>query len=105
MFQRVFPGQRWARQRKTGIDNIAAHFEGVIQIRCHSTFWCFLREAWLYLWYRPKNALSIRYWAFVLGSLVIPPKILRRMADAYQASRTRKIASGIQTINAANTAS
>jgi glycosyltransferase involved in cell wall biosynthesis len=105
MFSRVFAGKRWERQRKVGIDNIAAHFEGIIQIRCHSTLWCFLREAWLYLWYRPQNALSIRYWAFAFGSLIIPPRLLRRMADAYQASRTHAMASTIQTINAAKTAS
>lgn len=96
MMQTVFAGQRWSRQRRVGIDNIARRAEGLVQIRCHSTLKIFLREAWLYLWYRPLNVLSPRYWFFAFGCLVMPPIILRRLVDGFRSryatsSRNAKI--------------
>lgn len=96
MMQRVFAGDRWKRQRMAGINNIGSHVEGLVQLRCHSTMKCFLREAWFYLWYRPVNALSIRYWFFSLGCLVMPPKVLRDLVDRYMAR-----VSGAQTADIA----
>jgi glycosyltransferase involved in cell wall biosynthesis len=99
----VFEGDRWKRHRKIAIDNIALHPEGVVQLRCHSTFRNFLREAWLYLWYRPKNFLSPKYWFFVMGCLVIPPRLLRRTVDKYMGLYTRPETAGLVTINGSKT--
>jgi glycosyltransferase involved in cell wall biosynthesis len=89
MLREVFPGKQWARQRRVGIDNITHHVEGLVQLRCHSTMKCFLREAWLYAAYRPLNLLSLRYWFFALGCLTMPPRMLRRLVDRHMAAYTQ----------------
>jgi len=99
MFEAIFTDPEWSRQRKVGVDNISRHVEGLIQIRCHSTFTIFVREAWLYLRYRPVNILTFRYWFFVLGCAVAPPRILRFMVDKYMSKVTKAQTVGIQSIN------
>lgn len=98
MLQQVFPGDRWARQRRLGIDNITGHVEGMVQLRKYSTLGCFLREAWLYLKYRPRNAFSVRYWFFAIGCLVTPPGMLRRLVDRFMPLVTRAGEADIKTI-------
>ncbi|HLI97522.1 MAG TPA: glycosyltransferase family 2 protein [Candidatus Baltobacteraceae bacterium] len=98
MLNSVFPGQEWKRQRSVGIDNIARHVEGLVQLRKYSTIGCFLREAWLYLKYRPLNGLSLRYWFFALGCLFTPPAVLRRLVDLLMPRVTKASAAEIQTI-------
>lgn len=105
MMQKVFPGKEWSRQRKTGIDNIASHVEGLVQLRCHSTMRCFLREAWLYAWYRPLNAISLRYWFFAVGCLALPPRTLRSLVDRYMISVSGARTTELSPINSANTPS
>jgi hypothetical protein len=105
MMRDVFQGERWSRQRKLGIDNIASHPEGLVQVRCHSTFRNFLREAWFYLWYRPKNAAWPKYWFFALGCLVMPRRLLRKTADKYMQLYTRPGAATFATINGSRTCS
>lgn len=100
MLSNVFPGERWARQRKVGIDNIAKHVEGLVQLRKYSTLKCFLREAYFYLKYRPVNAFSLRYWFFALGCLATPPAMLRRLVDALMPHMTNAKSAGIRTITA-----
>lgn len=105
MMRTVFAGPRWTRQRKLGIDNIGRHPEGLVQLRCHSTFRNFLRESWLYLLYRPRNAWLPAYWIFFLGCLVTPRKLLRKMVDRYIGIYTRSDRAGIVTISRSKTAS
>ena len=100
MMQSVFDGARWSRQRKTGIDNIARHVEGLVQLRKYSTLKCFVREAWFYLKYRPLNALSPRYWFFAVGCLATPPGLLRKLVDRLMPMVTKAQAANIQTIGA-----
>ena len=105
MMNVVFDGDRWKRQRTIGVDNIGSHPEGLVQVRCKTTFRNFVREAWLYLWYRPRNWVSVHYWMFAFGSLITPRKLLRRIVDRYTRLYTRSETSGIITINRSNTAS
>jgi glycosyltransferase involved in cell wall biosynthesis len=98
MLDNVFPGDEWKRQRRVGIDNIARHVEGVVQLRKYSTLRCYVREAWLYLKYRPLNALSLRYWFFAIGCLITPPALLRRLVDLLMPRVTKAASAGIQTI-------
>lgn len=104
MFQRVFEGKRWERQRKAGIDQIAGHFEGVVQIKCHSNYKWFAREAVLYAFYRPKSLLSPKFWAIMAASFVLPRKVLRKTADAYMKMLTRAAKPNVQAISASKTA-
>lgn len=95
MMDEVFAGKRWERTRRIGRDNIASHVEGMVQIRFSSTFGTWLREAWLYLLYRPANALSIKFWIFTFSCLLIPPRTLRRLVDRLIPIVTRRRAHGI----------
>lgn len=104
MLNNVFPGDRWARQRKVGIDNITRHVEGMVQLRKYSTLKCFVREACFYLKYRPLNALSLRYWFFALGCLLTPPAMLRRLVDQFMPRVTGAKSAGIRTIGATKSA-
>jgi glycosyltransferase involved in cell wall biosynthesis len=81
MFDAVFPGDRWSLPRRTGRDFVARNVEGLVQIRCYSRFRIFLREAWLHLWYRPRNIVTPKFWFFALGCLVMPPRALRSTVD------------------------
>ncbi|HLI94969.1 MAG TPA: glycosyltransferase family 2 protein [Candidatus Baltobacteraceae bacterium] len=81
MFERLYPDPQWSAQRKVGIDFLASRVEGLVQLRCHSTLQRFIREAWLYLRFRPANAASARYWFFALGCLCMPPRLLRKFVD------------------------
>jgi glycosyltransferase involved in cell wall biosynthesis len=103
MMKLVFPGNRWRRQRRLGIDNIAGRPEGLVQVRCHSTFKNFLREAFLYVWYRPKNLFSLKYWFFALGCLVMRRRALRWTVDRYMYLYTRPETAGIMTVNDSKT--
>jgi glycosyltransferase involved in cell wall biosynthesis len=96
MMRTVFPGENWKRQRKIGIDNISRHVEGVVQVRCHSTFGAFLYEAVSYLRYRPLNSLSLLYWAYAVGCMATPPALLRKFVDRYRLSAARTNPPGIK---------
>jgi glycosyltransferase involved in cell wall biosynthesis len=105
MMQNVFAGSEWKRQRTTGIDHIASHVEGLVQIRTYSTFQAFLSEALLHIKYRPRNLLSLRFWAFAVGCLVTPPTVLRKLVDRYKPAINKDQLADVTPISAVKASS
>jgi glycosyltransferase involved in cell wall biosynthesis len=84
MFERVFAGQRWARQRRVGNAHLAAHVEGLVQIRCSAGFVPFVREAAVLARRRPLNLVSPKFLAYVLFLAALPRRTTRRLVDRYK---------------------
>jgi glycosyltransferase involved in cell wall biosynthesis len=84
MFERVFAGRRWARQRRAGCAHLAAHVEGLVQIRCSAGFMPFAREAAILARRRPLNLISPKFLAYVLFLAALPRRTARRLVDRYK---------------------
>jgi glycosyltransferase involved in cell wall biosynthesis len=81
MFDEVFSGERYARQRRLGRDLIAGHVEGLVQVRCYAGLGAFFKEAGVLVRYRPANLASPKFWYYMLSLSVFPPRLIRRVVD------------------------
>lgn len=84
MFQTVFPEPRFNHVRKCGIDMMAGHCEGFLQIRNYGTLRQLIREVIVQVKYRPRNLASPRFWAYSLLCMAMPPRLLVPLTDAYK---------------------
>ncbi|MDO8566255.1 MAG: glycosyltransferase family 2 protein [Candidatus Moranbacteria bacterium] len=70
---------------------IASNYVGLVQIKSYAGMYFLLREIGYLLKYRISNILSVRFWFFSLGSIVVPGFLLGRMADYYKNRINSKI--------------
>ena len=95
MFNTVYHGRKYKEIRKTGIEQMAVNFVGLVQLKNYSTFKNLIREIFILLKLRPLNLLNLKFWFFSLGCLITPSFILRPIIDCYKekinARRIRKI--------------
>jgi glycosyltransferase involved in cell wall biosynthesis len=63
---------------------IASNYVGLVQIKSYAGMYFLLREIGYLLKYRISNILSVRFWFFSLGSIVVPSFLLGKMADYYK---------------------
>jgi glycosyltransferase involved in cell wall biosynthesis len=89
MFETVFPEERYARLRHVGIDHVARHAEGLVQIRCYARYRYFLREVAVMLRARPKNLISWKFLAYACALAVLPARLIIRAVDRYKPLVTR----------------
>ena len=85
---RKSPIRKWYKLLKNDsylINNfVARNYVGLVQIKNYGTFWQLLREIGLLIVYRPMNLLSIKFWFFALGTLLVPRVLLRKMVGMYR---------------------
>ncbi len=84
MFERVFAGPRWSRQRRAGCAHLANHVEGLVQIRCSAGFVPFAHEAAILARHRPLNLVSPKFLAYVAFLAVLPRRTARRLVDRFK---------------------
>jgi glycosyltransferase involved in cell wall biosynthesis len=65
-------------------DFVAVNYIGLAQIRNYSRFRNTLREIALLIKYRPKNLITPTFWFFALGSIIMPPFLLKPLVDWYK---------------------
>ena len=85
MFENNFPEDNFAKLKNYCIKNfVARNYIGLVQIRNYARYLYLLREIWYLLKYRPLNILSLRFWFFSLGCLIMPPLVLIPLTDWYK---------------------
>jgi len=84
MFKKVLKAKKYQKPREWGIDHICRNYVGLIQIKNYARFKIFLRESWLMVKYRPKNLISLQFWFYFLGLLIIPKSIMIPLVDNYK---------------------
>lgn len=85
MFESVFADKKFRRFKELGVNHMTQNYVGLAQIKNYGHLKDVIVDIKAMLWNRPKNAFSLRFWIFSLGSLLIPRFILRRSVDWYKA--------------------
>lgn len=84
MFNYVLSKRKYDSLRKLLINKVGTEIEGILQIKNYGQTKHYYREVLLYIKYRPKNLISIRFNIYVLGSLIIPKRILIKIISYYK---------------------
>jgi len=84
MFNTVYREKKYEEVRKTGIEQMAKNYIGLVQLKNYSTFKNLLREILILIKLRPINLLSPEFWFFALGTIIIPTVVLRRLVDFFK---------------------
>ncbi|MFH2021705.1 MAG: glycosyltransferase [Patescibacteria group bacterium] len=96
MYQTVFAGEKFAKQRIWGIKHMSTHFEGLVQIKNYGSYKYLLREIMVLLQSRWQNIFEVRFWFYTLLTLFIPKKILIAITDWY---KTKVMSQSLPKIN------
>ncbi|MHB1703233.1 MAG: glycosyltransferase [bacterium] len=84
MFNNIFNDKKYDNSRKLLINDSSKKIEGILQIKNFGKTKYYLREIIIYVKYRPKNLLSVKFWAYTLGSLIIPKWLLIKLISWYK---------------------
>ena len=84
MFNNIFNDKKYDNLRKLLINDSSKKIEGILQIKNFGKTKYYLREIMIYVKYRPKNLLSVKFWTYTLGSLTIPKRLLIRLISWYK---------------------
>ena len=84
MFNNIFNDKKYDNLRKLLINDSSKKIEGILQIKNFGKTKYYLREIIIYVKYRPKNLLSVKFWAYTLGSLIIPKWLLIKLISWYK---------------------
>lgn len=85
MFESVYAEPKFAAVRKQGIDFICGtNYEGLVQIATTASRRSAAREIRILARGRPRNLLNPEFWAYSVGTMALPPRFLRFLADQYK---------------------
>lgn len=85
MFDTVFAGNRYKRIREIAKDHMGQNYLGLVQLKNFADKDRILRrEILTMLKERPRNALSMKFWFFSLGTLLTPRTVLIWLVDHYK---------------------
>lgn len=98
MFQTVLKGKKFCKPREWGIDHICRNYAGLIQIKNYARWPLFFRESWLLVKYRPKNLLSLAFWAYFIALTLTPRFILIPLVDYYKQRVLSKKLTGVKLL-------
>lgn len=98
MFETVFAGPEFASVCAQGIDFICGtNYEGLVQIAATSSRRLTAREIRILATRRPRNMLNPKFWLYGIGTLAVPPHLLRILADQYKTRiLSRRVQAAIQ---------
>ena len=84
MLKTIYKEPRFKQVRSYGIDLMAGHCEGFIQIKSYGTMRQVLREIGVQIKYRPRNIISPRFIAYSLLCLGLPRGLVIRLTEIYK---------------------
>ncbi|HEX8923448.1 MAG TPA: glycosyltransferase, partial [Patescibacteria group bacterium] len=85
MIENIFPQSQYPKQNNYLIkDFIARNYVGLVQLRNYSHYRYVIREIYYLIKFRPLNLLSLQFWFFSLGTLIMPPSLLIPLVDWYK---------------------
>ncbi|MHB1663653.1 MAG: glycosyltransferase [bacterium] len=84
MFNYILNDKKYNNFKKILVDYSSKKIEGILQIKNFGQTKYYYREILLYIKYRPKNLISIRFWAYTFGSLFIPKRLLIKIISYYK---------------------
>jgi len=85
MFETVYSGYEYKEIKKQCIEFITTeNFAGLIQLKTSGSIRILLKEILILIRYHWLNIFDVRFWFFTLGSMLIPGRILRWLADNYK---------------------
>lgn len=86
MYQTVFSGPKFLKQRQWGVKHMATHFEGLVQIKNYSKDEYLLREIGVMVKSRWQNLFNIRFWFYSLITIFVPRGLLIKITDWYKST-------------------
>ena len=86
MYRTVFAGKEYEKQRKWGEEHILTNFMGLVQLKNYAKSGVLLKEIKILLRERRKNMLDLKFWFFVLGTVLTPRFILIPLVDWYKSN-------------------
>ena len=84
MLNTVYQGDKYQEVKKTAVNQVAANFIGLVQIKNYGTFQYLIREIFIMLRLHPLSILNLKFWFFSLGTIFIPRRILIWLVDNYK---------------------
>ncbi|MBI5873413.1 MAG: glycosyltransferase family 2 protein [Candidatus Omnitrophica bacterium] len=97
MFDTVFGGTEFKSLKEHCIkDFVATNYVGLAQVRNYGGFRCLLREISQLIKYRKANLLCIKFWVYSIGSIVIPPCLLKGLVKFFKKSINTKLLNNIR---------
>lgn len=80
MFETVFNGPEFKTLKERCIrDFVAVNYVGLAQVRNYGGFNALFKEILQLIRYRKANLLSLKFWVYSVGSILIPPYLLKRL--------------------------
>jgi glycosyltransferase involved in cell wall biosynthesis len=85
LYRHVFRTEESLPVAMMGIKNhMGRNYVGLVQIRNFGKFRYFLRELLILLRIRPKNLVSLKFWFYALGLLILPPRLCIWAVDNFK---------------------
>lgn len=98
MYKTVFSGKEYEKVRTWGIEHITTNFVGLIQIKNYAKRGILMKEIGILIRERKKNMLNMKFWFFVIGTILIPRPILVFMVDWYKTKISARLIVNIKFI-------
>lgn len=96
MYKNVFHEEKYRIIRLWGIDHIATHFVGLVQLKNYGEKGVLMKEIAVMVKNRPKNLLNPKFWFYVFFTLLAPRSLSRYFADFYKANINSRFISNIR---------
>lgn len=96
MYNSIYNEAECQDARRFGIERIAKHYLGLIQIKNYSTLKYLLREIFYHVWFYPKSLFSFAFWFFSIGTVLIPRRILIPLVNYYKQNINSKTLTDIK---------
>lgn len=84
MYQAIFDTEEFKKFKKFGIKHACTNYLGLLQIKCHSNFFNFIREIWIMISYRPIILFNLKFILIVCLCLCLPKTSLRKLIDYFK---------------------
>lgn len=94
MFRTVY--LKYAAIQNVGIQNIATHYEGLVQIKNYGSAKDLFREITMHVKYYPKGIFMPKFWFYVFLTVLIPRKLLIFLSDYYKRNILSRKLEGIR---------
>lgn len=85
MYDTLFAAPEFRRQRAWGVEHMATNFMGLVQLKNYAKPGVLSREIRIMVRRRPANLLSVRFWFFAIGTILVPRRVLAPLVDWYKA--------------------
>ena len=84
MFNSVYKERKYDHVRRQGINHIATHYEGLVQIKNFGPKGAVEREIKLHIKYYWPSIFQPKFWFFVFITLLLPRRLLLPLSDTFK---------------------